>query len=65
MVLNTCNVFLMAVSVLPLERRIIVPRLERKLRLPHFTNGRPQLSTSSKLVYVAAYYTLFETSDEA
>ena len=32
---------------------------------PHFTNGRPQLSTSSNLVYIAAYYTPSEVADEA
>ena len=33
--------------------------------IPHFTNGRSQLSTSPNIVYVAAYDTPFEMSDEA
>ena len=33
--------------------------------IPHFTDSCPELSTSSNLVYVAAYDTPFEMSDEA
>jgi len=39
--------------------------LKRSFFIPRFTNGRPQLNTSSNLVYVAAYNTPFQISDEA
>ena len=39
--------------------------LKKSSFIPHFTNGRPLLSTSSNLVYVAAYDTPFKVSDEA
>ena len=39
--------------------------LKKSSFIPHFTNGCPLLSTSSNLVYVAAYDTPFKVSDEA
>ena len=65
MVLAACNVFPMTVFVLPLARRNIEHVLKKSLFIPHFTNVRPQLSTPSNLLYVAAYDTPFEMSDEA
>ena len=65
MVLATCNVFPMTVFVLPLARRNTEGVLKKSSFIPHFTNVRPQLSTSSNVVYVAAYDTPFEISDEA
>ena len=39
--------------------------LKKSSFVPHFADGRCQLSTSSNLVYVAAYDTPFEISDQA
>ena len=66
MVLNACNVFPMAVSVSPLGKKNYRNTFVKKSSfIPHFTNGHPQLPTSSNLVYVAAYCTPSEISDEA
>ena len=56
----------MTLPVLPLARRIIVTLLLKKSSfIPHFTNDRPQPSTSSNVAYVVPYDTPFQMSGEA